>query len=204
MKKRILYATGNPSKVNRMRDLLASFPVEILDLGAVGITTQVPEDGGTPAENACQKAESAFLQCGLPTLAVDYGLYIKTFPTEKQPGLFVRRIHGKDGAVSDIELLHYYQQELDKVGGTSPGTWETGIAFRTDKAHIFCETLTSETFFISRASLVVIPGEPLSALQINPMSGIYLSEMSPDERKKAQGERAAGIIRFMERHWEDF
>jgi XTP/dITP diphosphohydrolase len=106
MKKRILYATGNPSKVNRMRDLLASFPVEVLDLGDVGIAAQAIEDGGTPAENALQKVEAAFPKCGFPTLAVDYGLDIRAFPEDKQPGMFVRRIHGKDGTATDEELLH--------------------------------------------------------------------------------------------------
>lgn len=204
MNKRILYATTNPSKATRMRDLLVSFPVEILNLVNVGLKTQAPENGDTPAENARQKVEFAFSKCGIPTLAVDYGLYIEAFPKEKQPGLFVRRIYGKDYAASDDELLNYYQQELNKVGGQSKGTWVTAIAFRTDISQIYCETFTSETFFTSKVSPVIMAGEPLNSLQIDPISGAYFSEMSPNERIKAQRQRASGIIQFVERHWNKF
>lgn len=178
--------------------------LDILNLDDVGIKTQVPENGETPAENARQKVDFAFQKCGIPTFAVDSGLYIELFPKDKQPGLFVRRIYGKNQAVSDDEMLRYYQQELDKVGGQSRGTWLTAIAFRIDGSHIHCETFTSETFFTSKASRVVMEGEPLNSLQIDPTSGAYFSEMSPDERIKAQRTRASGIIQFMEQHWNKF
>jgi len=199
--KRILYATTNPSKVARMRDLLAAFPVEILNLVDVGINTQASENGETPAENARQKVEFSFSKCGIPTLAVDYGLYIEAFPKEKQPGLLVRRIFGQDCAASDDELLNYYQHELINVGGKSKGTWVTAIAFRTDISHIYGETISSETFFTSKVSPVINTGEPLNSLQIDPITGVYFSEMSPDERIKAQGARTSGIVQFIGRHW---
>jgi XTP/dITP diphosphohydrolase len=204
MNKRILYATTNPSKAARMRDLLVSFPVEILNLVDIGIKTQAPENGDTPAENARQKVEFAFSKCEIPTLAVDYGLYIEAFPKEKQPGLFVRRIYGKDYAASDDELLNYYQQELNNIGGQSKGTWVTAIAFRIDISQIYCEIFTSETFFTSKVSPVVMAGEPLNSLQIDPISGAYFSEMLPNERIKAQRERASGIIQFVKQHWNKF
>ena len=152
MNKRILYATTNPSKIAHMRNLLASLPVEILNLVDVGIKTQAPEDGDTPAENARQKVEFAFPKCEIPTVAVDSGLYIESFPKEKQPGLYVRRIFGKDYSASDDEMLSYYQQELNKVGGQSKGTWVTAIAFRINVSQIYCETFVSDTFFTSKIS----------------------------------------------------
>jgi XTP/dITP diphosphohydrolase len=203
-KKRILYATTNPAKATRMRDLLAAFPVEILNMVDVGITSQAPEDGETPADNARQKVEFAFSKCGIPTLAVDHGLYIEAFSKEKQPGMFVRRIYGVDFAASDVELLNYYQRELNNVGGKSKGTWVTAIAFQTAVSHIYSETFSSETFFTSKASPVIMAGEPLNSLQIDPVSGTYFSEMSPDERIKALGTRAVGIAQFIERHWDKF
>src|SRR5687768_15732056 len=103
MNKRILYATTNPSKIAHMRNLLAFLSVEILTLADVEIKTQAPENGDTPAENARQKVEFAFPKCGIPTMAVDSGLYIESFPKEKQPGLYVRRIFGKVYAASDEE-----------------------------------------------------------------------------------------------------
>jgi len=204
MKKRILYATTNPSKIAHMRNLLASLPVEILNLADAGIRTQATEDGGSPAENARQKVEFAFPKCEIPTLAVDSGLYIESFPKEKQPGLYVRRIFGKDSAASDEEMLSYYQQELNKVGGQSKGTWVTAIAFRITISKIYCETFVSDTFFTSKISPVVMAGEPLNSLQIEPISGKYFSEMLPNERIKAQMQRASGVIQFVEKHWSEF
>ena len=204
MNKRILYATTNPSKLAHMRNLLASLPVEILSLVDAGIKTQVPENGDTPAENALQKVEFAFPKCEIPTVAVDSGLYIESFPKDKQPGLFVRRIFGKDYAASDDEMLNYYQQELNKVGGQSKGTWVTAIAYRISVSQIYSETFVSDTFLTSKISPVVMAGEPLNSLQIDPISGIYFSEMSPNERIKAQMQRASGITQFMEKHWNEF
>jgi XTP/dITP diphosphohydrolase len=206
MNKRILYATTNPAKITHMRNLLISFPVDILSLADAGITTQIPEIGDTPAENARQKVEFAYSKCGIPTMAVDNGLYIESFPKDKQPGLFVRRIYGKEGSfkggtVSDEEMLKYYQNELKAVGGQSKGTWVTAVAFRIDILQIYAETFISETLFTAKKSPLVMAGEPLNSLQIDPASGVYFSEMSPEERIKAQRQRASGIIRFMEKHW---
>jgi len=181
-----------------------TLPVEILNLLDVGIKNQIPENGDTPAENARQKVELAFSKCGIPTMAVDSALYIESFPKEKQPGMFVRRIYGKDSPVSDDEMLQYYQQELNNVGGQSKGTWVTAISFRIDVSQIYCETFTSETFFTSKISPVIMAGEPLNSLQIDPISGIYFSEMLPNERIKAQGQRGYGIIQFIEQHWNKF
>ena len=204
MNKRILYATTNPSKLAHLRNLLISLPVEILNLADVGIKTQASESGDTPSENARQKVDFAFPRCDIPTMAVDSGLYIESFPSEKQPGLYVRRIFGKDSAASDGELLHYYRQELNKIGGQSKGTWVTAIAFRIDVSQIYCETFVSETVFTSKVSPVVMTGEPLNSLQIDPISGKYFSEMSPSERIKAQMQRASGIRQFVEKHWDKF
>lgn len=187
-----------------MRNLLISLPVEILNLADVGIKTQATESGDTPSENARQKVDFAFPKCEIPTLAVDSGLYIESFPSEKQPGMFVRRVLGKGIAVSDGELLHYYRQELSKIGGQSKGTWVTAIAFRIDVSQIYCETFVSETFFTSKVSPMVMAGEPLNSLQVDPISGKYFSEMSPNERIKAQMQRASGITQFVEKHWDKF
>jgi len=203
MKRRLLYATLNPAKAKHMRDLLASLPLEIVSLTDLRIDYQIPETGETPAENACQKADFAFTQCGMPAFAVDSGLYIADFPVEKQPGLFVRRIYDQDRAATDEEMLRYYRQELDKIGGRSKAAWVTAIALRTTVSELYCETFTSETVLTSAASRVVVPGEPLNALQIDPVSRMYYSEMSSDERIKAQGKRAAGMVAFMRRHLQN-
>lgn len=198
VEKRILFATTNPTKAARVRELLKHLPLIVLCLEDVNIFSQVLEDGNTPEDNARKKVEHLYGEIGIPTIAIDSGLYIDRFPKDKQPGLFVRRIVGTGNDVTDDEMLRYYKQELNKVGGISKGLWTTAIALKTTPENIISKTFESETMFTSEASDVQTPGEPLNSLQINPITGKYLSEMTPEERTKALGERAYGIVKFME------
>lgn len=198
--KRILYATTNPTKVARLRELVSHLPLQVLTLDDVNRDSQVTEDGHTPAENARKKVEVHYGEGGMPTVAIDSGLHIDRFPKERQPGLFVRRIRGTGDRATDEEMVRTYQQELDNVGGKSQGTWTTAIALKVSAGHTFSETFTSETLFSSRACDVLTPGEPLNALQIDAETGKYFSEMTPEERTRAQGRRASGVVDFLERH----
>jgi 8-oxo-dGTP diphosphatase len=202
MKKRILYATTNSAKVARMRDILQELPLEIFSLRDVHTTTQINEDGNTPEENARKKAKYHFENTGMPTIAVDSGLHIQRFPREKQPGLLVQRIYGVNRDVSDSEMLDYYIQELERVGGQSKGVWTTALALVISLDMIFCKTLASKTMFVSQMSSNVMSGEPLNSLQIDPVTKKYYSEMSAEERIKAQGERAIGAREFIKQYWE--
>ncbi|HWI63694.1 MAG TPA: hypothetical protein VNT75_17810 [Symbiobacteriaceae bacterium] len=69
----------------------------------------------------------SYVQEILNGLPIDTGLYVDRFPPEKQPGQFVRRIHGDRREATDDDLLAYYIQELTAVGGESPGTWVLGM-----------------------------------------------------------------------------
>jgi inosine/xanthosine triphosphate pyrophosphatase family protein len=200
--KRILLATTNPTKAARMRELVSHLPLEVISLYEVGRYSQVIEDGKTPAENAIKKVEYHYREVRLPTVAIDSGLHIERFPENKQPGLFVRRICGIGEQITDEEMLRYYQQELDKVGGVSKGEWVTAIALKTSPDKIYCETFISETIFTSQASDVQTPGEPLNSLQIDPTVRKYYSEMKPKERIKVQRKRTSGIVDFMERYFD--
>lgn len=197
---RVLFATTNPTKAARMKELVSHLPLEVISLEEMNRDSQVAEDGNTPAENACKKAEYHYMEMRMPTVAIDSGLYIERLSENQQPGLMVRRICGTGKQITDEEMLRYYRQELDKVGGKSRGEWVTAIALKTSLDNIFYETFSSETMFSSQASDVLMPGETLNSLQLDPIVGKYYSEMTPEERKKAQGRRAAGIIDFMERY----
>jgi len=190
--KRILYATTNPTKVARLRELVSHLPLQVLTLDDVNRDSQVTEDGHTPAENARKKVEVHYGEGGMPTVAIDSGLHIDRFPKERQPGLFVRRIRGTGDRATDEEMVRYYQQELDNVGGKSQGTWTTAIALKVSAGHTFSETFTSETLFSSRACDVLTPGEPLNALQIDAETGKYFSEMTPGSGQGLKGGERLG------------
>jgi XTP/dITP diphosphohydrolase len=201
--KSLLYATTNPSKLARMQDILKGLPLEISSLQGFTGAVQIQEDGSTPESNAIKKARYHFKRAGMPTLAVDSGLTINRFPPHKQPGMFVRRIYGADQEVSDEDMLAYYIRELQAVGGQSKGVWITSVALMTSSDKNFSTTMTSRTMFVAKRSPIVMLGEPLNSLQIDPLSGTYFSEMTAAQRVSAQRKRASGILGFIQGHWHE-
>jgi XTP/dITP diphosphohydrolase len=195
MNKQILLGTTNPAKVSRIRAYLGALPVEILSPADLGIVLDVKEDGQTPQENAEIKARAYLGASGLPTLAVDAGLHIEKFPDDKQPGVFVRRIRGAGQDASDKEMLVYYARELDRIGGQTMGRWEVAIALATWDGKVFSHTFDLRTRFTSTRSAVFRPGEPLSSLIRDPVTGKYYSDMTDDERPDAKW-----IVEFVRKH----
>lgn len=76
---RVVIATGNPHKVEELRDLLALPGVEFLGLGDLpghAGCTEPEETGDTFEANATIKARSYATQTGLPCLADDSGIEV--------------------------------------------------------------------------------------------------------------------------------
>lgn len=72
---KLLYGTGNPTKLSPMRKRLQGMGIEVLglrDLG--GPIVQVEEDGQTPLENARQKALAYYQAFQIPVFSCDSGL----------------------------------------------------------------------------------------------------------------------------------
>jgi len=121
LKTQILLGTANPAKVHIVRAALEPLPVDILTPAGLNIKVVVTEDGQSTAENAERKARAYFAAARMRTLAIDGGLHIVGLPEEKQPGVFVRRIQGRERDVTDAQVLDHYAQELAKIGGETVG-----------------------------------------------------------------------------------
>ncbi len=192
--KRLLLGTRNPEKKALFRALFEDLPIEVVSLDDLGIDVAVREDGLTPEENAEKKARAYFAASGVPTLAVDAGLSIDNFPSEKQPDVRVNRV--SDGrSMSDRELLDYYARELEAVGGESVGRWWVALALAVAADRVLSRSYVMETVLTSTASEVLLPGAPLSSLMIDRATGRYFSEMAHWERPDAEE-----IFRFVARH----
>ena len=109
MEKRLLLGTMNQAKVNIIRAAIESLPIKVLTLGDLNINVDVREDGQSTEENAAKKARAYYAVSRVPTLAIDGGLLVNKFPTEKQPETLVRRIYGTNRDATDAEILEYYQ-----------------------------------------------------------------------------------------------
>lgn len=198
--KRLLFGTTNPTRLQHMRALLNPLPLNLLSLADLGLHLRVTEDGATPAENAIIKANAYCAAAGLPTLSVDTGLTIAALPTAQQPGVFVRRIHSATEEATDAEMLAYYQQALEAVGGQSEGEWSMAVALAFAPQRVTCATFTIATQFTAMPSSITLPGEPLSSLQVDVNTGRYYAELSPAERFTVQKQRAQQIVDFVQQH----
>ena len=197
MKKRILLGTKNQAKIDDVRAFLRPLPVKVLSLKDLSIEKEVDENGQSPEENAGLKARAYFSASCIPTLAIDAGLRIEKFPEEKQPGVYVRRVRGAGQDVTDGELIEYYIQELDRVGGESPGSWTVALVLMVSADKVFSHSFSLETLFTANIGSESRWGAPLSSLMIDPATGLYYSEMTQEERPDAKW-----ICGFVERHLE--
>lgn len=180
---KILFGTTNPSKLSWYNDLFKEFGLEIIGLNDAGIDEiEIAENGATPEENALIKAKEYYNLAKMPTLAIDYGLYIEKFSNDKQPGMQVRRVGGK--RLSDQEMTEYYKNELNEIGGESSGQWITGMALIFGEDQVFSQSFASDTFFTSQECLIKTEGEPLNSLQYIKDLGKYKSEMTNTEKAK--------------------
>lgn len=122
----LLYATNNNSKIYNMRRRLENIPIEIITPKELGIKVDVTEDGKTAVENAIKKARAYYKETKIPTIAADSALFIDGLPDDSQPGLFVRRVNGRN--LTDDEMIEHYTNLITSIGGTSTGYYVTGLA----------------------------------------------------------------------------
>ena len=196
---RLLFGSTNPEKVQRIRNMLADLPVEIVDTMTLGMQIDIAEDGATPEVNARIKALAYYEASRLPALSIDAGLFIDGLPDDRQPGVLVRRIWAGQKAASDQVMLKYYADLIEGLAGQTTGEWTLGIALVPNREQVYSQSFSSRSLFVAKPSASLIQGAPLRSLQVNPDTGQYFSDMTPAELTAVQRERAKGIICFVGR-----
>ena len=178
---KLLYATGNNSKVHNMRRRLEGFPIEIITPKELGIKIDVVEDGKTAIENAIKKAQAYYDKTKLPTIAGDSGLFIDGIPDDNQPGLFVRRVNGK--TLTDDEMIEYYTKLIASIGGKSTAYYVTGLALVTEQG-LFTTEISEDKFILSSTiSKNNHRGNPLDVMTIDPISQKFYTDMTDEDFK---------------------
>ncbi len=183
---KILYGTGNQAKLGAMQRALRNQNIEIIGLKEYsGRIPKVAEDGLTPLENARLKATAYYEALHIPVFSCDSGLYFEGLPEEYQPGVYVKRVAGKE--LTDEEMIAYYSG-LAKRFGKLKARYKNAICFVLDKEHVYesmADNLSGEAFYIvdtphSRR----VEGFPLDSLSVHIESGLYYydrKETNPDE-----------------------
>ena len=163
--KKILFATGNPTKAKRFSAGLAKYDIEVLSLKDMNLTLEAEENGKTAIENALIKAHECFKKANMPSMGMDDSLYLEGVPESEQPGLFVRRVNGK--SLEDAELLEHYINLVKKYGvdGKLPCKWVYGLAVINENGEENTYTWEKGNFYmVDTPSSIVNPGYPLNSI----------------------------------------
>ena len=131
---KLLYGTGNSSKLRAMREVLSQFDIEILGLKDMpGEPPHVEEDGTTPLENARKKALHYYKAYGIPVFSCDSGLYFDDVSPEDQPGVHVRNVNGK--CLTDLQMQEHYRKLAEKYGGIT-ARYHNAVCLVLDQDHV--------------------------------------------------------------------
>ena len=181
---RILYGTTNQAKLEVMREATKSLGIEVIGLSDLNCELLVVnENGKTPLENAKIKAEAYYQAFHMPVCSCDSGLYFDELEEDKQPGIYVRRVNGKE--LTDDEMVLYYGTLAEEHGGCLTGRYRNAIYFILDETHVYSSmdmSLATEAFLlVSKPHSKRVAGFPLDSLSKDIKSGMYYYDLEEKE-----------------------
>lgn len=193
---KLIYATKNKSKIEHMNKMLTGTSFEVIGLNQVNQDVFEPEENGnTPLENATMKAMGYYNQLKMPVYSTDSALYFEGVEEDDQPGVFIKRINGKDLKGRDFQK--YYIDIANKYGGRIRAKYKNAICVVFDENKIIKysdEPIHSEEFYIvSEPHSYFEEGFPLNSLSIHIESGKYYNDMKD---YKAKGTMDEGFRMF--------
>lgn len=195
---KILYGTTNKGKFDLMRRAVSPLGIDIIGLG--DLEAKIPdalEDGRTPLENAEIKARTYFNAFNIPVFSCDSGLYFEGLRDDEQPGIYVRRVNGKE--LSDEEMTEYYASLSDKHGGNLIGRYMNAIYLILDEERHYKRmdlSIATEPFILaSTPHEKKVSGFPLDRLSKDIKSGMYYYDM---DSPTLTTDTEAGLRKFFE------
>ena len=183
--KQILFATGNQTKSKRFSKGLLEKGIEVLSLKDIDTDVSVEENGETAIENALIKARAYHKETGMNVMGMDDTLYLEGVPEDKQPGLFVRRVNGKE--LSDEEMIKHYIGLVKEYGqdGKLNCKWVYGLAVINESGQENTYTWEKDNFYmVDTPSDKINPGYPLNS--ISKYKGIdkYFTEITEEDKEE--------------------
>ncbi|CAK7026331.1 non-canonical purine NTP pyrophosphatase [Tissierella sp.] len=182
---KILYGTTNAAKLESMRKTLKELDIEVIGLNSIAIKNDyIAETGNNPLENARIKALEYYRKIKMPVFSCDSGLYIKGIREEQQPGVYVRRVNGKE--LTDEEMIEYYGEIARENGGQVFARYENAICLVLDEEHIYeyqgNEISSDEFIIVDKPHPRRNQGFPLDSLSVEKNSKKYYLDMDRKEK----------------------
>lgn len=179
---KVLFATSNPAKVRNYKEELSKKGINLLTLKDIAISIYVEESGKNAIENAYLKAKAYYDALGIPTIGMDNNLFIEGIPDELQPGVFVRRINGKE--LNDDEMIEYYTKLVKEYGGKLKARWVYGMVLMTNNGTSEFNWSYNDFYLVSNANKKRNLGYPLDSISIDEKTNKYFVDMTEEDRKK--------------------
>ena len=198
--KKIVFATGNPTKAKRFSKGLLEHNIEVLSLKDLEIELNINENGEDVIQNALIKARGCFEKTKMPTIGMDDSLYLENVPIEKQPGLFVRRINGK--TLNDEEMINYYTNLVKEYGidGKLYCKWIYGLAVIDENGKESTYTWSKDNFYmVDIASEKINPGYPLNSISKYKLLDKYFIDITEEDMKKIEMNEDH-VVEFIKEH----
>ena len=201
---KVVFATGNQSKVERFRDGLLEKGIELLSLKDIDLDLDVLENGSTAIENALIKARACFEKTHMPSIGMDDTLYMEGVLEDLQPGLFVRRVGGK--SLTDEEMIEHYSNLVKKYGvdGKINCKWIYGMAVINEDGEEATYTWEKDNFYmVSERSLDMNPGYPLNSISKYKKIDKYFTEVDEEDLREVQVNEDH-VVDFIYRHVKSY
>ncbi len=199
----VLFATTNMAKVKKYKEELKKYNIDLLTINDIDINIgKVKETGKNAIENAYIKAKAYYDKLNMPTIGMDNNLFIEGLPKDKQPGIYVRRIKGKE--LNDDEMIKYYTDLVKQNGGKLNARWVYGmVVLNNGKENTY--TWKKENFnFIDKPSTKRNPGYPLDSITIIPEFNKYLVELNEAEKNKyKKNDNTNEVVKFIVKSLKD-
>ena len=177
----VLFATTNPAKVKKYRDLLKEKGIELVTIKDLDFKLDIDENGKDAIENAYIKAKTYYDKTKIPTIGMDNNLFIEELPEEKQPGTHVRRINGKE--LNDDEMIKYYTNLVKENYGKLTAKWVYGMVICSDNGVNKFSWSKDHFYFVDKPCEKRNPGYPLDSITIVPEFNKYLAELTEEDKE---------------------
>lgn len=199
----LLFGTGNPSKLNTMRESLEGMDIGLLSLRDMEKSPpEVAESGSSPLENARIKALAYYRHYGIPVFSLDSGLFFENVSDGLQPGVHVRNVAGKK--LSDNEMIAYYSALAREYGGRLTARYKNALCLVMSENEIYQsmdESLWGKAFYLTDTphKRMHQEGFPLDRLSVDIASGEYYYDLP----KSVETSMNTGFRSFFENYLKE-
>lgn len=193
---KVLFATTNPAKVKTYRDELQKFGIDLVTISDIGIKLEIDENGKNAIENAYIKAKAYYDKTRMITIGMDNNLFFENVREELQPGVYVRRVNGKE--LTDEEMIEHYSKIAHENGGKIIASWVYGMVIYNGKETKSYTWKKSNFYLVDIPSQKRNPGYPLDSISILPELNKYFVDLTKEEKNLNKNDKSRKeVIDFM-------